>query len=218
MSPFSIASKVFAWIAQVVYWLSDRVPDIPFIGDWIGDRLEEIGDFLVDIALAFITLDEWWDTVWDFLFDIPNKIINIWQYLIDKLEPVWDWFLNAGSWLWGQLTDVFDWVTAFVAQAVRTVRDWFLETLPGYFADFGEWVWDQLDELDAIWESKWSPLKPIIDFWAFFGKKAVDFFNDPIAWFAAVFAAGFELFLQTAGWPFLKVIEAFLVRIWDEED
>ena len=218
MSPFSIAGDVFRWIAEVIYWIADRVPDIPFIGDWIEDRLDDIAWFILQISLAFYKLDEWWDIVWDFLFDIPNKIIHIWQYLIDKLEPVWDWFLNAGEWLWGQLTGVFDWVTSFVWDAIDAVKDWFTDTLPGYFADFGEWVWDQLDELDAIWESKWSPLKALIDVWNFYGKQLVDFLSNPVGYIAACLEAALIVMLQFVGWPFLRAIEAFLNRIWDEEE
>jgi len=191
-------------------------------GDWVDWWIITIPPFSFTPGLWIEAAIDWTlgplNTLWDWIVAAITETTNIWRWILDQGSKVWDWFLNAADWLWGQLTGVFEWVTAFVAQAVRTVRDWFLEAIPGYFADFGKWVWDQLDELDAIWESKWSPLKPIIDFWTYFGKKATDFFNDPVAWFAAVFAAGFELFLQTAGWPFLKVIEAFLVRIWDEED
>ena len=218
MSPFSIAGDVFRWIADVIYWIANRVPDIPFIGDWIEDRLDDIAWFILQIALAFYKLDEWWDIVWDFMFDIPNKLINIWQYLIDKLEPVWNWFVDVAGWVAGILAPVYSWVVSWVADVAGSIKTWFLDTLPGYLADFGKVVKGWLSDLDIVWNNKFNPFKPLLDLWIFYGKRLVDFLSDPVGYIAAALEAALIIMLQFVGWPFLKAIEAFLDRIWWSED
>ena len=218
MSPFSIAASVFSWIADAFDWLADLIPDIPFLGDWARAPFKALETYFDSIASAFTTLDDLWDYSWDRIIGAWGEIGKVWNWIWDCGEKAYNFFLDAGGWLWGQLVGVYRWVEGHVLDAISAVKYWFLDTLPGYFADFGKWVWDQLDELDAIWESKWSPLKPLIDFWTWNAKQLVDFTSDPVGYLAAALGGALALFLQTAGWPFLRVIEAFLVRIWDEEE
>ena len=191
-------------------------------GDWVDWWIVVIPPFSFTPGKWVETAIDWLlvpvNYTWDQLISAWRELGKVWNWIWDCGVKVYNWWLDVGGWLWGQLTGVFEWVTSFVVGIAGALKTWFLETLPGYFADFGEWVWDQLDELDAIWESKWSPLKPVIDFWTWYGKQLVDFTSDPVGYLAAALGAALEIFLKTAGWPFLRVIEAFLIRIWDEEE
>lgn len=191
-------------------------------GDWVDWWIVVIPPFSFTPGKWIETALDWLlgpvNYIWDRIIGAWNELGKIWNIIIDQLGKVWNWFVDIGKWAAGLLIDVYRWVEGQVLDAVNTVKTWFTETIPGYFADFGKVVKGWLKTLTDTWNTTIAAFKPILDFWTYFGKRATDFFNDPVGWFAAVFGAGFALFLQTAGWPFLRVIEGFLGRIWDEEE
>lgn len=190
-------------IYRGAWWDNPLIPIPPFSftpGLWI--------EAAIDWAITFIdTALSWGKTAWAWAEDAWNKatealgkiggwlqyaasiitdtIVNWWRGVLPTLQ---DWFWNTYDSLFKKASDAWDWIL-----------------------NANKWVREQLDEYLPDW---FLPFRSLLGFWDNFGKKAVDFFNDPGGWFEAAFT----WFLGIASWPFLRAIEAFLNRIWDEEE
>jgi len=186
-------------VAEWIRWLADRASGIWVIGNWIEDRLYWIADAVIDIGIAFWAFA---DALWKFeeatgekvnWWDVPDLVRVVWPWL----DTIDDRIREVVSALIPALPDIPSMIQDFFE---NTVKPWVESLIPTDIVRPWE-VWDLIaDKVKELIPEIEIPEIPDFD------------------WLVEKIEDAMVLFLEKASWPFLHALEAFLNRIWWEEE
>jgi len=181
----------FVW--DIFGWHIDLKTPLIRVINWVLDFINDLWDWYYELAL-------WWEDfrqeVVDFFTQIPAKINEVWQFLLNFFDnmgniisnwwdttksTVLDWIDEAKTWAAGLIDDL----RALVDKVTADFEDFIGTTLPTLAS--------KLDVRDLV-TAALLPFRDIINFLETVKDELTRFFADPWAWLYNKFDDFFERF------------------------
>ena len=123
-------------IGQLKKWIYDRMKELAsWFGKIVGSVWKDLWNMVAKPIIEAIRNTV--DAIWNFLTSVPGAVKDFISWIGDQITQVWSWIQNN---IVQPLLSVFQTLTQWIQDAIRTITTFFTTTLPSWISQIPDMI------------------------------------------------------------------------------